>query len=218
MDTRTAEKVARELMDLHGLTDWKFRWDNSKQRAGVCKYGPKIIGLSKPLVELWAEGPVRDTILHEIAHALVGPGAGHGFIWRQKCLEIGGDGRARYHTTEETPAVQGAYSATCKAGHVHYKHRMPTARSPRSCGLCSRRFDPENLLIFSKTTPIQVPVTKAVVTLAASLPTDTDTHVCAACGEAKPSDAYGMSMGKRRPKCKACINAAHKAWRESKGM
>ena len=32
---------------------------------------------------------VRDTILHEIAHALVGPGHGHDAVWKRKCREVG---------------------------------------------------------------------------------------------------------------------------------
>ena len=32
---------------------------------------------------------ITDTILHEIAHALVGPRHGHNAIWRQKAREIG---------------------------------------------------------------------------------------------------------------------------------
>ena len=32
---------------------------------------------------------VRDTILHEIAHALVGPGHGHDAVWKAKCVEVG---------------------------------------------------------------------------------------------------------------------------------
>jgi len=32
---------------------------------------------------------VRDTLLHEIAHALVGTAHGHDEVWKAKCLEIG---------------------------------------------------------------------------------------------------------------------------------
>lgn len=32
---------------------------------------------------------IRDTILHEIAHALVGPNHCHDLVWKAKCLEIG---------------------------------------------------------------------------------------------------------------------------------
>jgi SprT protein len=36
-----------------------------------------------------SDSEIRDTILHEIAHALVGPNVGHGLRWRLKCVEIG---------------------------------------------------------------------------------------------------------------------------------
>jgi hypothetical protein len=32
---------------------------------------------------------IVDTILHEIAHALVGPRHGHDTVWKAKCTDIG---------------------------------------------------------------------------------------------------------------------------------
>jgi predicted SprT family Zn-dependent metalloprotease len=44
---------------------------------GLCLYEPKAIELSLHFIERNAEDVIRDTLLHEIAHALVGPGHGH---------------------------------------------------------------------------------------------------------------------------------------------
>jgi predicted SprT family Zn-dependent metalloprotease len=35
------------------------------------------------------EAEITDTLLHEIAHALVGPRHGHDLVWQAKCIEIG---------------------------------------------------------------------------------------------------------------------------------
>jgi predicted SprT family Zn-dependent metalloprotease len=46
-----------------------FRWQNKKVSLGTCSY-EKTNSLSKWYVELNDEEELRDTILHEIAHAL----------------------------------------------------------------------------------------------------------------------------------------------------
>ena len=42
---------------------------------------------------------IIDTVLHEIAHAIVGPGQGHNLIWKKKAIEIGCSGKI-YHNVE----------------------------------------------------------------------------------------------------------------------
>lgn len=91
MDSRAAELLARQLMTEHGLIaeGWQFRWDRAKQRFGRCSYRGHFLSLSLPLVQLNSEEEVRDTILHEISHALVGPNHGHGLTWQHKARIIG---------------------------------------------------------------------------------------------------------------------------------
>ena len=82
------EKSARFLMDKNGLEHWEFKWNKRKQAVGTCKYGPQIIEMSKPWCLLNSMEEVRDTILHEIAHALT-PGDHHGPKWRHQCRLLG---------------------------------------------------------------------------------------------------------------------------------
>src|ERR1700722_17497176 len=82
---------ARRLMDLHGLKEWEFGINSNVRRTGVCYYprktAPGRIELSAHFVERNTEEEIRDTLLHEIAHAIVGPGHGHDAAWREKCVE-----------------------------------------------------------------------------------------------------------------------------------
>ncbi len=84
-----AIETATELMRQHGLTGWRVKLDHARRRAGQCDYNTKVISLSRLYVRSAEKDHIRDTILHEIAHALVGPNHGHDAVWRQKAREIG---------------------------------------------------------------------------------------------------------------------------------
>ena len=91
---RDIEIYARLKMDELGLPDWKFGWDRARRRLGVCRLLEKSISLSVHFVRANLEAPheIRDTILHEIAHALAWTRHGertHGPRWKQICREIG---------------------------------------------------------------------------------------------------------------------------------
>lgn len=149
MSLEEAKELALQLMKQHGLEyRFRFEFDNSKNRFGSCRFNPRFITLSKHLVLLNDYEVVKNTILHEIAHALVNPGYGHNWVWRQKALEIGCDGE-RCYDINKVKSVEGRLKAKCpKCDYVHTKHRMP--RKTKSCGKCSKVFDTERLLVFEK--------------------------------------------------------------------
>lgn len=88
MNLAAAEGLARQLMNEHGLSHWTFAFDRAERRFGLCSWTHKRITLSAKLTLLNDIEPVRETILHEIAHALA-PGDGHGPIWRAMCRKLG---------------------------------------------------------------------------------------------------------------------------------
>jgi predicted SprT family Zn-dependent metalloprotease len=142
MDVTKALAMGRGLLREHGLDGWQIVADRAKTRAGVCRFGSRRIGISAPLTAIHDEAEVRDTILHEIAHALVGPQHGHDAVWRAKALEIGSSGERC--TSPDSPRVLGDWVGHCPAGHQRSRHRAPTRLM--SCGRCSARFDPAHLL------------------------------------------------------------------------
>jgi len=137
MDLDEAATMGRRLLDEHGLGDWTLVFDRAKRRAGVCRPGPRQIGLSAPLTLLHPVVEVRDTILHEIAHALVGPRHGHDKVWRAVARRIGCSGERC--VSAEAPALEGDWVGTCPAGHRVTRHRRP--QRPASCRDCATRFD-----------------------------------------------------------------------------
>src|SRR4051794_3305682 len=79
------EQLAEWALRDFGLTDlgWRFAWDRALRRAGCCKYSVRQVTLSWPIFAIETNREeVLNTILHEVAHALVGPGAGHGALWK----------------------------------------------------------------------------------------------------------------------------------------
>lgn len=81
------------------LTEWSFRWDYAKCRLGSCCFTRHEITLSIHFVMRNYENTeqIHDTILHELAHALVWEHhreRGHGSLWKSWCLRLGAIPRA----------------------------------------------------------------------------------------------------------------------------
>ena len=145
MDLRAALVLARALAAEHGLHDWSVTLDRAKTRAGACRFAHRQISLSAPLTRLHTEAEVRDTILHEIAHAHVGPRHGHDEVWRATAVRIGCSGERC--VSPDAPRVEGAWLGTCPAGHTRHRHRRP--QRPQSCAVCSPVFDVRHLLAWT---------------------------------------------------------------------
>jgi predicted SprT family Zn-dependent metalloprotease len=114
MQIMAALKLAQSLMAEHGLRGsggWGFEFDTARRRFGACHYVGRKITLSRTLVSLNDEKQVRQTILHEIAHALAGAGAGHGPTWRAIAIKIGDYGERCYDDSVATLAKR--FLGTC---------------------------------------------------------------------------------------------------------
>lgn len=95
-----AKVLANFELQKHGLIEkgWTFNFDRGSRRFGCCYYATRRITLSWLLTEANGAAEVRNTILHEVAHALAGHPAGHGPEWVRICRSIGGDGLRCYST------------------------------------------------------------------------------------------------------------------------
>jgi len=101
-----ATRMAKQMMAEHGLTakGWTFKLNTNRSRLGVCKYGKVMrnrftgqVIVTHPIQRIEISiyciqaglDTFRNTMLHEIAHALVGPGHNHNAIWKAKARAIG---------------------------------------------------------------------------------------------------------------------------------
>ena len=145
MERGDVARLARGLMAEHGLSGWTFRLDRARRRAGLCRHDAREISLSVLLTALYDEADVREVVLHEIAHALVGARHGHNAVWRATARRIGSTGRRLVR--EGSPEVEGDWVGRCPAGHRVTRFRRP--QRPQACGRCSPVFDRRFLLSWS---------------------------------------------------------------------
>jgi predicted SprT family Zn-dependent metalloprotease len=129
MNLHDARCLAHDLMHQHGLAGWSFAFDRARRRFGLCQFRGKRITLSRPLTLLNTEDQVRDTILHEIAHALT-PGDGHGAKWKATCRRVGAKPKRCFTDTEVVSPLQkpARYQIGCVTCDWWADRRRLTAR------------------------------------------------------------------------------------------
>ena len=125
MNWHEAEQLARTLMAEHGLiaAGWQFAWSRGKKELGCCsikeqrhritgeKQQIKLIRLSRYLVTMNSDEEVRDTILHEIAHALAGVENGHNDKWQAMCRKVGA--KPKRLAGKEVNVVAAPFAVIC---------------------------------------------------------------------------------------------------------
>ena len=90
-------EMARGLMDRHCLGEWTFAFLEAERRLGDCNFQDRVIRIGRAHALDASEAEVKDTVLHEIAHALAGPEARHGPAWKAIARRIGATPRANVY-------------------------------------------------------------------------------------------------------------------------
>jgi predicted SprT family Zn-dependent metalloprotease len=119
---RELKAYAKERMDLFKLDDWEFDWDYAVQRFGCCYHERKKITISLSLLQINNIEVLKNTVNHEIAHALAGREACHGPAWKAKCLVTG----AKPERCCQAGIITGKYKGLCSiCPFTCYKQKMP---------------------------------------------------------------------------------------------
>ena len=139
-------RTAEELIGRHLDASWSFAFDAAKRRAGACDYTRKRITVSRYLAARYDDETNRQTLLHEVAHALAGARAGHGPAWKRTARALGYTGGVTHHG--ETATELAPWVGVCPAGHVAYRHRAATRAT--SCARCSRSYDERYLFTWTR--------------------------------------------------------------------
>lgn len=135
MNLTEIERNARALMVIHGVGHLQFKFDGAKSRLGQTMFRvrgkgtsnelwtPVSISLSKHYAQLLPADEIRETMLHEIAHALT-PGHQHNHVWKAKAVEIGAKPERCGRPSAEPVKVVEAKCHHCNTS-VHKQHRLP---------------------------------------------------------------------------------------------
>ena len=163
MDLEKLKALAHSELAKHRLAGWKFAFTDTKRRLGACKYRIKQIEIAAYYARNSPDHSVIDTLLHEIAHALAGPKAGHGPVWKAVAVRLGATPRA-CDSSQETVIEPGDWQTTCAGcGKTHHRYRRPPALTGYRCHCPAR----SPLTFEYKGDPAlqpEVPVTRAEAT------------------------------------------------------
>lgn len=136
MELNEAKSLACALIVEHNLSEWGFYFDNSINRFGCCHYDEKRISLSEHLTLLNDHEKVKNTILHEIAHALAPKYAHHNEEWRKIALKIGCDGSRCYSSDVVRPPAK--YKTICPNCN---KEGRANRNNKSACGKCCNKYN-----------------------------------------------------------------------------
>lgn len=160
---QTIQEFAKQKMAEWGLTEkgWTFQWNNSRRSLGRCRFQRyaqtsfihlprkpliKQIIISRFLTNILGEEQQRDTVLHEIAHALDFEQRGksaHDDTWKWWAVKVGAKPNACCtldETGNKAVAAVSKYTLRCPNGHDFARHRV--FRKDASCPTCNpHKFD-----------------------------------------------------------------------------
>ena len=133
-----ADRLIQDLMVrqkvYHGLADeWSATFDLAAGRAAICYFKEKLICLAVSYCMTAPEEELIDTVLHEVAHALVGPQHNHDRVWKLAARRIG-------CTAERCTAVThtaGKWIGRCQCARPILRKRLTRGmRTTARCPVC----------------------------------------------------------------------------------
>lgn len=127
-----------------GLHDWGLRFSNQKRHLGYCKPRSRIISISLAYMKTNPYSVMRDTLLHEIAHAVHYLKTGktnHDNSWREIARRVGCKPET-CATGDTLQMPRGKYVGVCPSCGKTVQFYRKVTRS-YSCNDCSRGYDPK---------------------------------------------------------------------------
>ena len=148
--TTLGEQLIREHEIKSGLkAGWQFAFDLAPARGGSCRYKEKQITLSVTYCLKAAKEEIIDTILHEIAHAIVGPKHGHDATWKIVARRIGCTAERCHNVQHTSPRWHGQ----CGCGQQWERQRLSRSIRTSRCGKCRGNIEWKRVGIDHQTTP-----------------------------------------------------------------
>lgn len=146
MDEKTARKMYKDLAREHGLLEkgWKVMFNDRISSAGLCSDRKKVLYLSRKFLKDATNEQIRNTMLHEIAHALEFDKWGessHNWRFRNLCVEIGCDPDSNLNRETLYGNKYDKWTYTCKGcGAVVGTAKRLKNIDKRTCVTCRSHF------------------------------------------------------------------------------
>lgn len=134
-----------ELLLEHNLSDWKIKIDNRTAVLAETWHSDKVIVISKKFITVADKEQFDGTVYHEIAHALLGRGYGHGKEFIEMYTKI---------SSNPEYAKRGAsvgtrkYILTCPSCGYTGSHNSPNISM--YCGRCHAKDGSLNKFVITK--------------------------------------------------------------------
>jgi hypothetical protein len=126
-----ALRITREVLVDHGLHGWGVALDSARKRAGQCNHTTRTISMSTVLLAQRSWEDSYNTIIHEVAHAIVGHGHGHDGVWQRQHQAMGGDGKRCFdHQLDHSDAP---WVGECAHGRQFGRYKTPMAGRTYHC-------------------------------------------------------------------------------------
>jgi predicted SprT family Zn-dependent metalloprotease len=144
-----------KTLENNGLPPLSFKLGNTKRALGRFRHyrnGSAIcIEISKHYLAICPIEIMEETVLHEVAHYmdfLIRGKSNHDWHWK-KCCRIVGANPERTCDIPDEYKPKGKYTLTCPSCNRETPfHRKP--KHERSCGKCSKTWNPEYKMILTQ--------------------------------------------------------------------
>lgn len=151
---QATRRYAKKVLVKWGLAEngWTFKFNSNKSSVGLCRShrrrnGRYVVAKTVELSEWWmmkqglSEEQIKDTVLHEVAHALDIEDRGtsdHSWRWKEWAVKVGANPR---RTCDVFPKESTKYRWYLVCSHCNEKygyHRKPKDKK-RACSKCCNK-------------------------------------------------------------------------------
>jgi SNF2-related domain/Helicase conserved C-terminal domain/SprT-like family len=163
MDRAEFSKWARAELNNNGLQKWGLRINSSLNPSfpylGLCSYKDQCIIISSHHLQIHPDEEIKNTVRHEIAHALT-PGHAHDTVWQDKAKEVGCTSAQPCSHLSFPPHVIDAIRSgadievTIDIETIH-KPRYTVTRLQDKCEVCGKVAKTKNELLLENKDPFK---------------------------------------------------------------
>lgn len=135
-----AKRDAQALVRHHLGSAWNIKFRKTSGHAGKCVFDTKTLLFSTSWTLELGREEFRQTVLHEIGHAIAGWSAGHGPIWESAVRSIGGIPNEKVDTAQHEFDKEKVFkwTITCPCGKIEMHRARKTEKLERSICLSCR--------------------------------------------------------------------------------